>query len=189
MGVESFLRLGVKLQDEFHVGETIPKTGINGFAGIGKVLSFARVGRPLALAKVLMCCQALNQPPHNVSLVNKFVNSQWKSGKLIHRLFTSRCLPFSESRTFPCPARGHPGWDDGAAWGHVGRVRGGRAARDRIAGHRNKEGFPRCPSGPRISVPLPVLPEQGSVPPLVRAPTWMVPDSTIQFECCAKTLS
>jgi hypothetical protein len=27
------------------------------------------------------------------------------------------------------------------------------------------------------------------VPPLVQAPTWMVPDSTIQFECYAKTLS
>jgi len=189
MGVESFLWLRGKLQDEFHVSEMIPEAGIYGFARIGKVLSFARVGRPLALAKVLVCCQALYQPPHNASLVNKFVNSQWKSGKLIHRLFTSGSLSSLEWLTFLCPVRGHPGWSDGAAGDHVGRVMVGRAARDRIADHRNTEEFPRSPSEPRISVPLPAPPEQGSVPPLVQAPTWMVPDSTIQFECYAKTLS
>ena len=54
MGVESFLWLRVKLQDEFHVGEMIPQAGIDGFARIGKVLSLARVGRPLALAEILV---------------------------------------------------------------------------------------------------------------------------------------
>jgi hypothetical protein len=54
MRVESFLWLGVKLQHQFHVGEMIPQTRIDGFACIGKVLCLARVGRPLTLAEILV---------------------------------------------------------------------------------------------------------------------------------------
>jgi hypothetical protein len=53
MGIESLLGLGVKLQDELHVGEVIPQASINGFAGVRKVLGLTGVRRPLALAKIL----------------------------------------------------------------------------------------------------------------------------------------
>jgi hypothetical protein len=59
MGIESLLRLGIKLQDEFHVGEVIPQASIDGFARIGKVLRLAGILRPLTLAKILSGSQTL----------------------------------------------------------------------------------------------------------------------------------
>ena len=52
MGIESLLWLSVNLQDEFDVCEMKLQASIDDFAGIGKILSLAWVGRPLALAKV-----------------------------------------------------------------------------------------------------------------------------------------
>ncbi len=76
MGVKRFLGIGVKLQDEFHVGEVIPQTGVNGFARVGKILSLSGVWCPLALAKVLAGFYTLKQPPHDAILVNKSVNTK-----------------------------------------------------------------------------------------------------------------
>jgi hypothetical protein len=76
MGIESLLRFGVKLQDEFHIREVIPQASIDGFAGIGKVLSLTGIRRPLALAKILAGSYTLKQPPHNAILVNKSVNTK-----------------------------------------------------------------------------------------------------------------
>jgi hypothetical protein len=76
MRIESLLGLGVKLQDQFHVGEVIPQASINGFAGVRKVLGLTGVRRPLALAKILAGSYTLKQPPHNAILVNKSVNTK-----------------------------------------------------------------------------------------------------------------
>lgn len=189
MGIKSFLRLSLKLQDQFHVREMIPQAGIDGFAGIGKVLSLSRVKRPLTLAEVLLRSQVFNQPPHGTTLINKPVNTKWKSDILIHKLFTSTSPSSRQPLTFLCPAGGHPGWQNGLWWSPAGRVMEGRAERDHIVGRRNTEGSPHCLSEPRISAQRPVLPEQGPVRLPVQASTWMVPERTIQFECRVKTLS
>jgi hypothetical protein len=108
MGIKSFLGLSRKLQDQFHVREMIPQAGIDSFAGIGKVLSLARVWRPSTLAEVLLRSQAFNQPPHVTSFVNKPVNTKWKSEILIHKLFTSTSPSSWQPLTFLRPAGAIP---------------------------------------------------------------------------------
>ena len=76
MSVESFLWLGVKLQNKLHVQEMIPEASLDGLAGIGKIHGLARVGGPSALAEILMGLEVLNQPPHGPSLVNKSVDTK-----------------------------------------------------------------------------------------------------------------
>jgi hypothetical protein len=101
MGIECFLRLDIKLQNKFHVQETIPEASLDGLAGIGEVHSLARISRPVTLAEILMSLEVLNQPPHGCNLVNKSVDTKWKSYKLIHRLFTSRSPSFWAGGALP----------------------------------------------------------------------------------------
>jgi hypothetical protein len=127
VGVESFLWLDIELQDKFHVPEVISEASLDSLAGIGEIRGLAGVGSPVTLAEILMSLEVFNQPPHVCSLVNKSVDTKWKSRKLIHSLFTSRDPSSWADGAVPYGNQAHPGLSGDVAKRQVEKARAGRA--------------------------------------------------------------